>query len=279
MCNFVQMSNHNHQLNIPAFPGALSKVYGETKKGITEALKALGGIEQLNLWEDRSVAAVVPTLEDVVARHVYMFCNPAKANLVDSIDHYPGLSSWKAFKHCEASVHAKVSFKVRAYHKEAIPRLPESNVLSEEEDQRLVEELRASGKYFDETFTIQPFAWLALFGITERRDIERVRRRIISTVYKQEAKLRKKRTCDVIGCENLKRQAYFTPHTPSRKQRTVFVFCKDKQLRLEIIALVKAIEAECDECYERAKRGLPAEWPDGVFIPWLPPPRFGTGPP
>ena len=46
ICNFVDMTNHDHTHVIPARPGALLKMYGEDNQPITEALKGLVGLEQ-----------------------------------------------------------------------------------------------------------------------------------------------------------------------------------------------------------------------------------------
>jgi len=279
LCNFVEMNNHSHTHAIPARPGALPKVYGEIKKDITEAVKALMGMERLGLWEKRSLVALMPRLEDVIARIVYMFCNPTKANLVDSIDDYPGLSSWKAFKSCPPSVDAVVSMPVRFYLKSAIPRLPESNSLTKEEDREYTEALRSSQDVHEEVLQIEPFAWLKSFGVTDRRRIEKIRRRIIEEVYAREEKYRKARILPVIGAEALRRQDYLKPHTPQKRERKLFVFCRDPDLRMKIITMVQAITATCQACYEKAKKGLPVEWPEGVFLPWLPPRQFCVLPP
>jgi hypothetical protein len=274
LCNFVEMNNHSHQHFIPTQPKALPKVYGEMKKCITESLKALLGLDYLTLWEPRATVAILPRFEDVVARLVYLFCNPAKAGLVDSIDAYPGLSSWEAFKTCPPSVDATVSIPVRYYHKAAIPRLPERNVLSAEEDTIMLEALQSSEDVFQETLEIRPLAWLQPFGITKKEEIERIRKRIIKMVYEQEEKYRLGRTYSVMGAEVLKRQEYFRPHVPRKRERKIFVICGDTDLRTKIIQFVQGISAKCRECYEQAKRGVAVSWPDGVFLPWLPPRNF-----
>jgi hypothetical protein len=279
LCNFVEMNNHNHQHTIPHQPKALPKVYGEMKRNITESIKALLGRQYLSLWEPRTMVARLPLLEDVVARLVYLFCNPAKANLVDTIDEYPGLNSWHAFKNCAPSVDATVVVPVKYYHKSAIPTLPQGNILSAYDDKRMLAAMNSSENFFEETFEMKPLAWLKIFGIQERAKIERIRNRIIAMVYEQEERYRLLRTSPVIGAECLRRQEYFRPHMPRRRERKIFVICSDIKLRKEIIALVKRIAEKCRACYELAKKGGAPIWPEGVFIPWLPPRNFCSLPP
>jgi hypothetical protein len=276
LCNFVEMNNHSHILAMPKTPELFTHFYKELKKGITESVKALLGLSHLSLWEQRSMVAIVPTLEDIIARLVYIFCNPTKAGLVDSIDEFPGLSSWHAFKTCEPSLDATVSIPVRCYHKAAIPRLPDGDSLTEEEDRRFVSHLQCSEHVFEHDLVIKPLAWLEPFGITDPKRIQAVRERVIKLVYEQEAKYRKERTRPVIGVEGLRRQRYFEPHTPAKRERKIFVICSDSEVRRRIISFVRQIAQKCRRCYEDLKRGLPVAWPEGVFIPWLPPRGFSS---
>lgn len=279
LCNFVFMDNHKHDHVIPHTPPGLSNYVRDSNRGMTQALKALLGFSYLHLWEDRATIALMPRLEDVLARLVYLFCNPAKAGLVDSIDEYPGLSSWRAFKTCEPSIDAEVSVPARCYHKAAIPKLPEGNRLTPEQDQRFVDLLRRSDECFEHDLVVKPFAWLGQFGITDAKQIESIRQRVIKMVYEREREYREAREYPPIGRERLRSREYFAPHTPEKKGRKVFVLCSDPDTRVAIIAMVKAVRELCRECYENAKRGLNVTWPQGVFIPWLPPREFHAGSP
>jgi len=244
------------------------------KKNSTEAVKSLLGLQQRNLWECRPTVAVMPRLSDVMARLVYLFCKPAKAGLVDSIDDHPGLNSWHAFTTCEPCVDATISIPVRYYHKVAIPRLPDNNILDAQQDLQTLELLKQSEDVFEHTLVLKPLAWLRIFGITNPKRISAIRKRIIQMVREREAKYRAARTYPVIGAEALRRFAYFTPHTPAKKDRKVFVFCSDAELRKKIIVFVRSVSEVCRTCYEQAKKGLSVVWPPGAFIPWLPPLEF-----
>jgi hypothetical protein len=127
---------------------------------------------------------------------------------------------------------------------------------------------------FEHELVLKPLAWLKPFGITSPKRIEVIRQAVIKMVYEQEARHRAARTFPVIGAEALRRQEYGKAHTPAQKERKVFVFCHDPELRKKIIALVRSISAQCRACYEQLKQGLTVTWPQGVFIPWLPPKGF-----
>jgi hypothetical protein len=55
-----------------------------------------------------------------------------------------------------------------------------------------------------------------------------------------------------------------------------FLTSGDKEVRKQIIAFVRQISEKCRQSYERLKQGLPVIWPEGVFIPWLPPKEFSS---
>ena len=67
--------------------------YQELQKKVTEAMKRLLGVRRLNLWEGDPILAEVLDADKVISRITYFYANPAEADLVDSIDEYPGLTS------------------------------------------------------------------------------------------------------------------------------------------------------------------------------------------
>jgi hypothetical protein len=279
LCNFVEMNSHSHQHVIPNDPYKLTKFYMEYQKKITDSVRKLTKLKSLELWEDRPSVIKVVQLEDVIRRIIYLFLNPAKAGLVESIDQYPGLSSWQAFKTCEPSIDA--TYKIKAYWTPAsvIEPLPTNNKLSPFEDQAMAKRLRAKKSTIEYDLVIQPFAWLKIYGITNPREIEAIRQRIITAVYAEESALAKKRQDEelsAIGAEKLKRQQYLRPHTPKKKERRIFVICADNELRPKIIANHRETARKHKKCSENLRNGIPQEWPPGTFIPWGPPKMFGS---
>jgi hypothetical protein len=251
----------------------------EYQKKITDSVRKLTKLKNLELWKDRPSVIQVVQLEDVIRRIVYLFLNPAKAGLVESIDQYPGLSSWQAFKTCEPSIDS--TYKIKAYWTPAsvLESLPANNKLSPFEDQAMAKRLRDKKGTCEYDLIIQPFAWLKIYGITEPRQIEAIRKRVISAVYEEEAALAKKRQNEglsVIGVEKLKKQQYLRPHTPKKKERRIFVICADNELRPKIIEAHKETARKHKKCSQDLRNGIPQEWPPGTFIPWRPPKIFSS---
>jgi hypothetical protein len=246
----------------------------EYQKKVTDSVRKLTRMKRLQLWEERPSVFMLAELEDAINRLVYLFLNPANAGLVTTIDEYPGLSTWHAFKTCEPSVDAEVVVPAYWTPVSALETLPVGNRLSPANDREMAKRLTETERTMEYTLVIKPLAWLRTYGVTEPGKIEAIRRRIIEAVYAEEAALSKERIekgRPVLGAERLKQQPYFRPHTPKRKERRIFVICGNHELRPQIIASHKEISRKHRTCYQLLKDGLPHEWPPGTFIPWLPP--------
>ena len=273
LCHFVDMNNHSHNLVVSKDPGNLSKFYMELQKKTTDTVKVLLGRTTLELWEDRTTTAMVATLEDVINRIIYIYCNPSKASLCDSIEEYPGLSSWSAFLECSPCVDAEVVRDVRWYPLSQIPRLPEIS-LSRKQDICLHRKLLDAKKAVRHQIIFKPFKWLERFGITAPEAIERIRHRIVSRVKQQEQEYAETRA--ITGKKSalshvLQQASFLKPHRPKKKDRKIFLICSDKEYRFHLLAGFKETFARCRECYQKAKEGIRVEWPPGTFVPWFPP--------
>lgn len=274
LCHFVDMNSHSHSMAVSITEENLSKFHMELKKKTTDAVKALLGISSLSLWEKRTGVHYIPTLEDAIERVIYIYCNPSNAGLCESIDHYPGLSSWAAFRDSAPSIDTEVEIEARWYPVSEIPQIPNTRLLSQRQDEALYRELRDSEKAVGHPLVIKPFKWLETFGITTPQEIERIRQRIIARVRETEranALARAKSHTKSASREALQRTPYMKPHKPKKKERKIFVICSDKELRLSLLESFRHTITRCKECYRNAKAGIRVDWPPGTFIPWFPP--------
>ena len=280
LSHFVDMNNHSHTLAVSNHCRELSDFYMEIQKKTTDAVKALLGLSSLSLWEGRPTVAKVATLDDVINRIVYIYCNPSNASLCDSIEEYPGINSWSAFLQCEPRVDAEVVVDARWYPVSEIPKLP-ARSLSPKQDARIHQELLGSEKALSHPIIIKPFKWLEFFGIIEAEKIERIRRKIINRVRENErgnAEARRAAGKRSVPRSVLVREPYMKPHTPKKKERKIYLICSDRELRVELLEQFQQILDRCRECYRKAKEGLRVEWPPGTFTPWFPPGITFTAP-
>ena len=273
LCNYVWMGNHPHISFVSQDVNALKNFYGELKKRLTDMLKRLLGLTHLNIWPKEPTVIEILDLEEAIKRHVYFFCNPAKASLVTSIEEYPGESTWNDFANIEASLDAKVEIEVPWIRLPSIPALSSPNP-SRAEEERIIRELTFNNKE-KEKLTFYPFAWLKVFGITSSRQVNEIRNRIVEMTKETEQGLLKERFKDrmqVLGVARLLRASISVRgHKPKKIERKIFFLSSISELRCRFLAHYKRFCDDCRQCYRLACKGVKdLIWPHGAFVPPIP---------
>jgi hypothetical protein len=274
LCHFVDMNSHGHNLVVSKEEEDLCNFYMELNKKTTDATKALLGLRSLSLWEHRVGVPKILTLKDAIERVVYLYCNPSKAALCETIDDYPGVNSWKAFLTAEPAVDAQVEIEAHWYPVAAIPRIPRSRALSRRQDEELCIKMKQSAKRQKHTIIVKPFKWLEVFGITKPEKIESIRQDIIRRVREAEAEYRSKRAQAgkrAFKPAELQKEAYMRHHVSVKQGKKIVVICSDSVLRAQELARYRYIVKVCRDNYAKAKAGVRVEWPPGTFTPWFPP--------
>lgn len=267
------MANHPHIIIEACDRDQCKRFYGEIQKQLTEAIKRLTGRKHLNLWRRNSTSVVrYGDLESVQRRIAYAFANPARANLVDSIEQYPGVSSYGAFCKAPATIDAKVTESCPWIQSPMIRRLPSAGV-SERQDRFLTETMRSKAKERHD-LTFQPNRWMARFGIKTSEDVRRVNGEILRVMREFEAEARQKRLesgWKVMGASRLRRRAIdLTGYEPPPSRR-IFVYAADKATRIRMIEEYRLFCERCEECYEAWRIGnYRVEWPPGAYPPACP---------
>lgn len=288
ICHFIWLGNHLHILIVVRDANECKNFYCELQKKITEYMKSLKGAPHLILWEGRPMVAALLKKEDVPSRILYFYRNAAAANLVESINDYPGLSSWREFLVAD-SMNSKFIQEVPWVHAPDVQLLPSDFISSNLDIQRtaeLEEKCRrrrnkkkaaaaALGIKLEEEpemekLIIEPNAWAKCFGLDED-EIKNINAGIIQGIAEEEKRLseiRKKENKTVIGAYRLTQQPFFKPHTPKKRGTKIFVICSDEKARAKFIAMVRRISAKCRELYHQR---LFHAWPPGAFRPPAPP--------
>ena len=118
ICHFVFMANHFHLVLLITNPETVSNFIGYIKSKSANAINRLLGIEKQTVWCEGFDSPIILDADAAIDKIIYTYLNPSKARLVDSIDQFPGISSWNAFtKH-------KNSKKVRWIRPSTISPLP-----------------------------------------------------------------------------------------------------------------------------------------------------------
>lgn len=269
---FVWMGNHAHILVICYDATKFSRFYGELQKKITDYVKRLLGKDHLWLWEGRPGVHKVADLEAAIERIAYFYANPAKANLVDSIEQYPGYSTFSIFQGTNNTLFNRTTEKIPWIRCPAVQKLPDLN-LSPKLDKHLKAKFVRSAKQ-SHRLTVFPNLWMLCFGLRTREEICAINQKILMQlrVLEQAARdTREQRSIKTIGANKLVEQSIMSPHTPKKYGRKIFVMARSKEIRIAYIQHVKRICEKCKECYQRWKNlDFSFTWPPGTFPPSLP---------
>ena len=274
ICHDIWNGSHVHIIVIVKCAKACVDFYAELQKKITDAFKRLLGKKRLSIWEGRVTVAEIADLDKAIDRIAYLYANPAQDNLEDSIDKFPGFSSWRTFNSSTNSISSCMSEEYPWIKLPSIPRV-NSNKLSISQDRNLIKLFKRRNKDSTHTFTRYPNAWMKCFGVSRETEVSRINKEIIKQVRGRETKARERRESEgkqVMGAHRLTTQAILARHTPKKRERKIFLLCSKRELRIALIRSYKEFSEECRRCYEAWKRGdFSISWPPGAFKPPLPP--------
>lgn len=267
VCGYVWMSNHVHMQVFSLDCMALTHFHERLKKRLTDFLKRLLGLSQLNLWDNQTNIGEVLDLEAAIARVVYTYLNPVRAGLVQSIDEYSGCNTWKEFLAAPADVNASIEKEVPWVLLTDIHPLSQANPsLSEERTLINSIEGKASSRVRN-TVRVMPLKWLQAFNIVDPTEIERIRHRIIDEVRREEARLAPKKA----PARRIEGFVVTDAYIPTKKSRKIFMFASCKELRLAFLETFHSFIRDCRECYLLMKQGYTeVPWPPGCFKPPIP---------
>lgn len=236
------------------------------KGEIAHAINIQLGRRKKTIWAEGYDSPIILTAIDVERYIHYIYLNPSKADLVETIDSYPGVSSWEMFLsgNCK-STHQKQP-------RPSILPLPQA-AISINEQRRLVD-IYENQNHPKFEFELEPFAWITCFSEFEGVDLEEIKSRIISEIQEAEEELSLKRKAKkkrVIGATKLRRQSMLIEYQPEKYSKRMICLCFDKELRKAFISHFRELCFQARQAYQSWKRGdLAPKIPPGLFAPALP---------
>jgi hypothetical protein len=240
-----------------------TQFYGELQKRLTEFMKRVLGKKKMNMWEGRPTAIRLLDPAAVISRLSYFYGNPSKANLIDRIEDYPGLSSWAEFQKADR-IDSTFTYEIPWIRIPAVPKVGARSI-TRREDRKLTVRLAKSARK-KSILRIEPNAWMKCFNL-EQKDVAVFNADCLGQlrVAEQEARvLREAKGRKPKGAALLREEAIMRSHTPKKKERKIFVIGTDKEARINYINMVKGILAECRRLFLKNLMHL---WPAGVFRP------------
>jgi hypothetical protein len=229
-------------------------------------LNSLLGRKKRTLWCEGYDSPTVLTFAKAMMVIAYIYSNPAKDDLVNTIDEYPGFSSWQMFKSGECSkvwqrlrrpqflTLAKDSHNLKGYTREAERLLADSSEL--------------------QTFTLEPNAWLEVFGITDLPEQQRMNTRVIErvrTLEERAARRRQREKKSVIGRERLTTQRFDLTYRPARKGKKMWCLAERRAIRMAYIRMFKKLKKEARRILTLWRQGdMTERYPPGLYPPSFP---------
>ena len=263
---FLFMANHLHLLAVVKEPDDLVAFMDRVKTESAHAINHLLGRRRRTVWQSGFDAPTILTLEDAIDKLVYIYTNPQSAHLVDSIDNYPGVSSWQMFTQGQFSKTCKV------IRRPSIQPLSDT-ALSTAEQETLARRL-SDEAILEETFTLSPDLWLDCYSISDPEKVKYYNDLVLKRVREREDELRSIRAKSektTMGEARLAAQAIDQPYTPTKFGRRMWCICWDKALRKSFIAFVKTLIAAGREVLASWRCGdTSRRYPPGLFPPSVP---------
>ena len=266
VCHAIFESNHLHMVLVVDNPNDVKDFIGRVKTETAHAVNRLMGRKKRTIWCSGYDSPALLDVDAVIREIVYLYTNPAKDDLEDTIERYPGVNSWKAFR---SGRHRKVCPWI---HRSDLYALT-STKLSIPEFETKARALKNKAKE-KHTFTYYPDAWMEYVGVTDPKERKALNERIVSEVKEVEEGFsteRQKKGKTVMGAGRLMRQPMDTPYEPKRTGKRMWCISSDVGLRIEYIAMVKALIEEASQVYSRWKVGdVAVRYPAGLFAPPVP---------
>ena len=182
--HLIFMGNHFHILLYVQDAFDVVNFIAYLKKQLTDFINRLTG-KSGSRWQCRFDAPTVIDPKKTLTEILYLYNNPVKANLVESIHDYPGVSSLKALSSTE-------DVFVEEFPRIRIKDLPclKNNKLSDFEVQELIKKL-TNPAIARHKLKIYPYIWAKAFDETKNLRNAEIQELILSNIAKKEAEFKK----------------------------------------------------------------------------------------
>ncbi len=249
ICHCVFMANHVHLIVVVDNPENIPRFCEYFKRESAHAVNRLWGRVGKTVWSDGYDSPILLDAEKVISRVVYLYNNPTKANLVDSIDEYIHINSWSVFL---SGIPSREHYK--RVPRDKIPVIPNRKLKRSEQvelDTTLLE--AGEGDYYLE-FT--PNGWLGCFEESRASNPEGIRAEILKRVRSVERTFTSARKTPVVGAKNLGSQLLRAEYTPTKRSKKMICLGSTKGIRVTYIAFFKKAAFAAKEAIRQIKAGV-----------------------
>jgi REP element-mobilizing transposase RayT len=266
IAHYLIESTHMHMIAYVDNPDDVKGFMERFKTETATRLNIVLGRKKRTIWCEGYDSTMLATVDKVIEKIAYIYSNPAKDNLEDCIENFPGLNSWNMFLANEST---KLCPYIRRSEFRALSK-EEMNIKGfKKEAYRLVsvaKEFQNLKLYFND--------WMRGHNINSEKAKNEINLKIVEEVrkleqkYREERKVKKKK---VFGKEALNSQLIETKYLPNRSGKRTWCLCDDIPLRKQIISHIKSLVEKAKEVYEKWKCGdYSVSFPLGLYPPSFP---------
>jgi REP element-mobilizing transposase RayT len=249
---FVVEGTHIHMLIVVDNPSDVPGFMRCFKVESAHMLNRILGRKKRTIWCESYDDPIVLTLPRAMLAMCYIYSNPSKDNLEESIDRYPGVTSWKML--------------LKGENRKSWPRLKRSFFRHIPQDARNFqgfkrEALRVQAQSTNShDFVLDPNAWLIAYGVSTTKEQDHINAKIIQRVRTLEMRyleIRKRNNHRVLGAKKLMNQSFDLSYSSKRSGKRMWCLSENRKLRISFINYLK-------DLFERA-RVISAKWLLGDF--------------
>ena len=263
VCHIQWMGNHFHMI-LAGRGAAISSFMGHFEGELAKYIELIvPKLFQRSVWEGRFKEQRLCTATDVLDKIIYIYANPARANLVKSISEWPGVSSWKMYKSGTYGFYAKF-VKLKDFKHVA-------KKIGSYKDSRASRELSDLGCETVE-FRLSFNAWKRCFKESVGWSDEYIYNLIKTRLAERERLLGHERgTNPVLGVFGLRHQSIRQHYRPESRRHSPFLICHDSELRKQFVNSYRDFCRKCSDAWNVWKHGyFSAVFPPGCYRPGTP---------
>jgi REP element-mobilizing transposase RayT len=257
--HLVFMANHFHMIVVAQKPEDVANFMEYFKSQTSRVLNILFGLSGQS-WAERYDSPCVLDVSKLMDRLEYLYTNPQQANLVDTIDHYPHISSWRQL----------VSGTTLMETKEKKHSIRCLNDLVRKAKRTFQQYPLLPYQKENETLTIDTAAAFRALGIETSEEIEEYFSQVISRVRVKEKELSKERSASyksVLGKQALISASPLRQYNPKKSQPRMLCLGSCRNQRADFIFRYRIWNAACREVFKTWQDGLSAAFPSLGFPP------------
>lgn len=263
--HFIVNGTHIHMIVRVKDPEDIPGFMARFKTESASYLNKILGRDKRTVWCKGYDSPRCMNMEDVIDRIVYLYDNPVKDGLIESINNYPGLSTWHIFNGNQKRIFGTFLSRDDFY--------PIDQNQDYKGFKKCVKRLAKLGKLKEVEF--DPNDWFKAYGVDDLEEIDDINDSIRIMIKereknKQQEYLEEKKS--FMGRTKLENQGIDIDYQRKKQTgRKHWVICKNKEERKFYIAFLKELAREAREVYEAWCHGdTSRRMPIGVFAPSMP---------